>query len=57
MTRNDYNPDLREDVTVGPAIGLLELCSVARGVEVADAILWELSLIHISEPTRQAEIS
>ena len=41
MTRNDYNPDLREDVTVGPAIGLLELCSVARGVEVADAILWE----------------
>lgn len=41
MTRNDYNPDLRDDVTVGPAIGLLELCSVARGVEVADAILWE----------------
>ena len=41
MTRNDYNPDLREDVTVGPAIGLLELCSVARGVEVPDAILWE----------------
>lgn len=41
MTRNDYNPVLRDDVPVGPAIGLLELCSVARGVEVADAILWE----------------
>jgi len=41
MTRNDYNPDLREDLPVGPAIALLELCSVARGIEVADAILWE----------------
>lgn len=26
---------------MGPAIGLLELGSVARGIEVADAILWE----------------
>ncbi len=41
MTRNDFNPDLREDAGVGPCIGLLELSSVARGVEVADAILWE----------------
>lgn len=40
MTRNDTNPPmLNEDV--GPCIGLIELCSVARGVEVADAILWE----------------
>ena len=38
--KNDHNPDLR-DVGVGPAIALLELGSVARGVEVTDAILWE----------------
>jgi len=38
--RNDYNPELVEG-SVGPCIGLLELCSVARGVEVADAVLWE----------------
>jgi microcompartment protein CcmL/EutN len=36
---NDFNPGLRPDVTVRPCIGLLELCSVARGVEVADAVL------------------
>lgn len=41
MTRNDFNPDLRDDAAFGPCIGLLELSSVARGVEVADAILWE----------------
>ncbi len=41
MTRNDYNPELREDVEVGPCIGLIELNSIASGVEVADAILWE----------------
>jgi microcompartment protein CcmL/EutN len=41
MNRNDFNPELREDCPVGPCIGLLELCSIARGVEVADAILWE----------------
>ncbi|MAB78150.1 MAG: propanediol utilization protein [Planctomycetes bacterium] len=39
MNRNDLNPEMREDVTAGPCIGLLELCSIARGVEVADAIL------------------
>jgi microcompartment protein CcmL/EutN len=41
MERNDHNPQLADDVTVQPAIGLLELSSVARGVEVADAVLWE----------------
>ena len=40
MKRNDFNPELTE-TGVGPCIGLLELCSVARGVEVADAVLWE----------------
>ena len=39
MNRNDQNPELREDLTAGPCIGLLELCSIARGVETADAIL------------------
>ena len=39
--RNDFNPELREDTSVGPCIGLLEIGSIARGVEVADAILWE----------------
>lgn len=41
MTVNDFNPELPENLTVGPCIGLLELSSVARGVEVADAILKE----------------
>lgn len=41
MNRNDVNPDMREGVSLGPCIGLLELCSVARGIEVADALLWE----------------
>lgn len=41
MTRNDFNPELRDDVEVGPCIGLLELGSIARGVEVADAVLWQ----------------
>lgn len=44
MNRNDRNPDLRTDVGLGPAIGLLELCSVARGIEVADGILWEAQI-------------
>jgi len=44
MNRNDFNPELREDCGVGPCIGLLELCSVARGVEVADAVLKEASV-------------
>lgn len=41
MNRNDLNPELRDDAEPRPCIGLLELCSVARGVEVADAILWQ----------------
>jgi len=41
MNRNDFNPELREDCALGPCIGLLELSSIARGVEAADAILWE----------------
>jgi microcompartment protein CcmL/EutN len=41
MNRNDFNPELREDCPVGPCIGLLELCSIARGIEAADAVLWE----------------
>ena len=41
MNRNDTNPELRTDVPVGPAIALLELCSIARGVEVADSVLWQ----------------
>lgn len=44
MNRNDFNPELREDLEVSPCIGLLELCSIARGVEVADAILKEASV-------------
>jgi microcompartment protein CcmL/EutN len=41
MNRNDFNPELREDCALQPCIGLLELSSIARGVEVADAVLWE----------------
>ena len=41
MNRNDLNPELREDVALRSCIGLLELCSVARGIEVADTVLWE----------------
>lgn len=40
MTPNDHNPTLRDDVAPAPSIGLLELSSVARGVEVADSVLW-----------------
>lgn len=40
MTRNDSNPPLRDDVVPAPSIGLLELSSIARGVEVADSVLW-----------------
>lgn len=41
MNRNDLNPELLDDVQPGGCIGLLELCSVARGMEVADAVLKE----------------
>ena len=41
MNRNDNNPEFASENKIGPAIGLLETCSVARGIEVADAILWQ----------------
>lgn len=41
MNRNDHNPELRDDVELDIAIGVLELSTVARGVEVADAVLKE----------------
>ncbi|MAE45579.1 MAG: propanediol utilization protein [Planctomycetes bacterium] len=44
MTRSDYNPEMRSEVTMGPAIGLLELGSVARGIETVDSILWEADI-------------
>jgi microcompartment protein CcmL/EutN len=44
MNRNDQNPELRDDVELSVAIGVLELCSVARGVEVADAVLKEAAV-------------
>jgi len=52
MNRNDKNPPL-EKAEVGPAIALLELCSVARGVEVADAILWEAEIEMLFSTTVQ----
>lgn len=44
LARVDFNPALRDDVEMGPCIGLLETCSVARGIEVADALLWQASV-------------
>lgn len=41
MNRNDHNPEMRDDARMDSCIGLLELCSVARGVEAADAVLKE----------------
>ena len=43
MNRNDFNPELR-DAALEPCIGLLETSSVARGVQVADAVLKEASV-------------
>lgn len=40
-TRNDFNPTLIAADEPHACIGLLELGSVARGIEVADAVLWE----------------
>lgn len=40
MQRNDYNPTLLP-TEVQPAIALLESSSVAVGIEMTDAILWE----------------
>ena len=44
LPRNDFNPALREDVELLPTIGLIECCSVARGIEVADGVLWQASV-------------
>lgn len=44
MNRNDLNPAVKEDAHTSPCIGLLELCSVARGIEVADAVLWQATV-------------
>lgn len=44
QVRNDHNPVLREDVELRPSIGLLELCNVPKGVEVADAVLWQANV-------------
>jgi microcompartment protein CcmL/EutN len=41
LARVDFNPALRDDIEMGPCIGLLETCSIARGMEVADALLWQ----------------
>jgi microcompartment protein CcmL/EutN len=41
MNRNDVNPEMREDIELENCIGLLELCSIAKGVEVADTVLKE----------------
>lgn len=41
MKRNDYNPPLTEESSFGPSIGLLEFATVPRGIEAADALLWE----------------
>ena len=40
-TRNDFNPALLASSEQHACIGMLELGSVARGIEVADAVLWE----------------
>src|SRR3954466_10673413 len=44
MTRNDLNPEVFDDVPPGGCIGVLELCSVARGIEVADSVLKQASV-------------
>ena len=53
MNRNDENPNLRDDAHLGAAVAVLELCSVARGIEVADSILWESEIeMLFSEPVQ-----
>ncbi len=53
MNRNDENPNLREDAHLGSAVAVLELCSVARGIEAADTILWESDIeMLFSEPVQ-----
>ena len=53
MTRNDINPKRNEDVEFQPSIGLLELNCVARGIETADAVLWEADVSMVfAEPVQ-----
>ena len=40
MNKNDYNPTI-SDAVIQPAIAMLETQSVAAGIEMTDAILWE----------------
>ena len=44
MKRNDYNPIFRDDMSLGPCIGLLEFATIPRGIESADALLWEANV-------------
>lgn len=41
MTRNDVNPEVRDDASMGESIAVLEVSSIARGVEIADTVLKE----------------
>jgi len=53
MNRNDVNPRPNEAVELEPSIGLLELDCVARGIETADAVLWEADVRMVfSEPVQ-----
>ncbi len=53
MTRNDENPRRNESVELQPSIGLLELDCVARGIETADAVLWEADVSMVfAEPVQ-----
>ncbi len=40
MTKNDYNPTMGS-AAIQPAIAMLETQSIAAGIEMTDAILWE----------------
>jgi len=53
MNRNDKNPLVREEVALQPAIAVIELDSIARGILVADTILWEAQLeLLFAEPVQ-----
>jgi microcompartment protein CcmL/EutN len=51
--RNDQNPVLFDVQQAEPCLALLELCSVARGVEVADGLLKEAPVeVHFATPVQ-----
>ena len=55
MQNNDHNPTL-SGAELQPAIALLETASVAAGIEMTDAILWESDielLFATPRPARQ----